>query len=50
MFFKKETNNASLLAALESASIDNVRKGGNPHLDRCGVDRLTPGIDQNIQF
>ena len=29
MLFKKETNNSSLLAAVESASVDNVLKGGN---------------------
>ncbi len=29
MFFKKETDNASLLAAIDSGSLDNVIKGGN---------------------
>ncbi len=29
MLFKKETTNASLLAAIESGSLDNVLKGGN---------------------
>ncbi|MCR5789923.1 MAG: PAS domain-containing protein [Lachnospiraceae bacterium] len=29
MFFKKETTNASLIAAIDSASLDNVKKGGN---------------------
>ena len=29
MFFKKETSNDSLLAAIESGRVDNVLKGGN---------------------
>jgi hypothetical protein len=29
MFFRKETTNASLLAAIDSGSLDNVLKGGN---------------------